>query len=312
MNRLIAQHRDVLVQGLDDAVGHDLSLFRIGLRKQHRELISADPRQDVRLAHAMSQRSGDALEQIVARLVAERVVDVLEVVEIDQKHCARRAVARTPLHLLGQFLLEAAPVEQTGQEIVIDHVFEASRQLLALRDVLDLRDHVERLNPIIADQRDGHEHPELMAPGVAVALLDLVALDLAVQQLSQLLGVEIDVVRIRDGLERRCPQLVPGITGDPAERVVDLQPATFHVNERHADRRAVERGLEPCMDLAQGTLRLSAVSSSERSCSAISRESSALATWSFLSAFSCSLSLCSSAVWAEVRWAVRSTRCFSI
>ena len=74
--------------------------------------------------------------------MAEGVVDVLEVVEIDEKHGSGSAVARHSLGLLRELLLEVPPVEQTGQEIVIDEVFEAARQLLPLGDVLHLRDDI--------------------------------------------------------------------------------------------------------------------------------------------------------------------------
>ena len=94
MDRLVAEHCDLLAQGLDDSIGHDLCLVGIRLRKQHGELVSAHPRQDVRLAHAMPERPGDALEEIIARLVAEGVVDVLEVVQIDHEHRALGAIAR--------------------------------------------------------------------------------------------------------------------------------------------------------------------------------------------------------------------------
>ena len=202
----------------------------------------------------MPQRARHALEEVVARLVAEGVVDVLEVVQVDHEHGARGAVARHPLGLPGQLLLETPPVEEPGQEIVIDQVLEALRQLLALGDVLDLRDDIEGLAPVVADERHRQQHPEVMAPGMAVALLDLVAGNPAVEQLAQGVRVEIDVLGMRDGPQRRRLELVPGMPGDPAERIVDLQPAALHVHESHADRRIGECALEPRMHLVQTPL----------------------------------------------------------
>ena len=49
----------------------------------------------------MSHGSRYALQEIVARLVAERVVDLLEIVEVDHEHGARRTVARHPPGLAG-------------------------------------------------------------------------------------------------------------------------------------------------------------------------------------------------------------------
>ena len=77
-----------------------------------------------------------------------------------------------------------------------------------------------------------------------VTLLDLVAGNLAVQELSQVLRVEIDVVRMRHRSKRRGPELFFGVASDPTERIVDLQPAIIHGDERHADRRIVECALE--------------------------------------------------------------------
>ena len=111
------------------------------------------------------------------------------------------------------------PVEQTGQEVVIDEVLEASRQLLPLGDVLHLRDDIERVALLIADDRHGHQHPDVVAPGVAVALLDLIAGDLAGHEVSPVLRVEIDVVGVRHRAKRRGLQLVLGVSGDPTERV---------------------------------------------------------------------------------------------
>jgi hypothetical protein len=126
-----------------------------------------------------------ALEKVVARHVAEGVVDLLEVVQVDHQHRARGAVARHPLGLPGRLLLETAPVGEPGQEVVVDEVLEALRQLPPLGDVLDLGDDVEGLALVVADERHGQQPPEVVAPGMAVALLDLVAGNPAGEQLAQ-------------------------------------------------------------------------------------------------------------------------------
>ncbi len=219
VDRPLAEHRDLPAERLHDALGHDLRLIGVRLGKEHGELVSAHSRQDVGLAHAVPERSRDAPEEIVARLVAEGVVDVLEVVQVDHEHRALGSVARHPLHLAGQLLLEAPPVEEAGQEIVVDQVLEACRQLLALRDVLDLRHEVERLATLISDQRDGQEHPEVMPAGMTVALLDLVARDLAAEEVVEGAFVAVDVLGVRDGVESRRFELLPGMTDDPTESV---------------------------------------------------------------------------------------------
>ena len=63
-------------------------------------------------------RSATATEQAIAELMAEGVVDILEVVQIDveRSHGARRS-CRTAQHLLGP-VEEQRPVRQSGQGVV--------------------------------------------------------------------------------------------------------------------------------------------------------------------------------------------------
>ncbi len=65
----------------------------VGLRQQDRELVAAEPREHVGLAHAAGKQLGDPDDHIIAGLVAERVVDVLEVVQVEHQQRALGAVA---------------------------------------------------------------------------------------------------------------------------------------------------------------------------------------------------------------------------
>ena len=81
----------------------------------------------------LAQRGGDGLEQVVARLVAELVVDGLEVIQIDQQHRPAAAIAGRRLGFLGQRLLEAPAVEQRGQKIVVDEMIQMRLRALSAR-----------------------------------------------------------------------------------------------------------------------------------------------------------------------------------
>ena len=70
-------------------------------RSSTRELVAAEPRERVAAPQRVAQPLGDVAQQPVAVVVAERVVDLLEAVEVDQQQAdqsrraaARRAVAR--------------------------------------------------------------------------------------------------------------------------------------------------------------------------------------------------------------------------
>ena len=64
----------------------------VGVLDQHAELVAAQAGDDVAGAHRRAQPRADAAQQLVADVVAERVVELLELVEVD--HRAARTAAR--------------------------------------------------------------------------------------------------------------------------------------------------------------------------------------------------------------------------
>ena len=79
------------------------------LRHDDGELIAAHAGDDVELARAAAQALADKLEQLVADMVAERVVDALEVVEIEAKHGQAFATLDT-LDFVVELLEQQRPV----------------------------------------------------------------------------------------------------------------------------------------------------------------------------------------------------------
>ena len=92
-----------------------LRLVQAGVGQQDGELVAAQPGEEVAGPQGRAQARADLPEQVVAGVVAEAVVDLLEAVEVEQQQRgrARRAVAvvEHPLGLLEQ----RAPVGQPGQ-----------------------------------------------------------------------------------------------------------------------------------------------------------------------------------------------------
>ena len=148
---MVGENGRFAAKGADHLVRHDLHLVGIGLREHHRKLVPSHPRDDVRLAQALPQQPGDALEYVVAYPVAEGVVDVLEIIEVDEQHGPGGAIPSRALGLPGQFVLEVTSIEQAGEKIMVHHVFEAAREFLALGNVLDLSDRVERRPLFVPD-----------------------------------------------------------------------------------------------------------------------------------------------------------------
>lgn len=74
-------------QALDEALGEGGCLGGVGVAvEQDRELIPAEAGGGVGGAHGGGEAFGDGDEQVVAGVVAQAVVDDLEVVEVQDEH----------------------------------------------------------------------------------------------------------------------------------------------------------------------------------------------------------------------------------
>ena len=86
--------------------------------KEDGELVAAQPAHGVDLPYVALEPDGDSLEEHVADLVAERVVDLLEPVEVDDEHGQDAAVAPASGGRLLQPVEQQRPVGKTGQRVV--------------------------------------------------------------------------------------------------------------------------------------------------------------------------------------------------
>ena len=106
-------------KSLEDPAGNGAGMKRVGRGlRHHDELISAEARYRVRIAKRLLEASGHDAEEIVAGAVAQRVVHVLEAVQIDQHD---RDVL-TGAHAAGQCQFDAVeqkrPVRESGEGIM--------------------------------------------------------------------------------------------------------------------------------------------------------------------------------------------------
>ena len=79
-----------------------------------RELVAAEPRQGVARPQRLLQARADLAQHLVARRVPERVVELLEAVEVDQQ---QRDVAVLVLERLGQPVEQVAAVAEARQVV---------------------------------------------------------------------------------------------------------------------------------------------------------------------------------------------------
>ena len=103
----------------DDALRHRHH-FRavVADRGNHRELVAAEPRHQIVAAQRVRQPQRHVADQLVAHGMAERIVDVLEVVEVDIEHRGRRGAGAHFLDHGLEPLAEENTVGQAAERIV--------------------------------------------------------------------------------------------------------------------------------------------------------------------------------------------------
>ena len=151
---------------------------------------------------------------------------------------------------------EQHAVREARQRVVQSQLGQPLVDLLLLADVLDLRDEVERRACLVAHQRNAQERPDVVAVGVPVALLDRIRLALAGEQRAHVVEVDVEILRMRERLERGLEQLLLAVAENAAERGVDAGEATVGRHERLADRGLVEGVAEALLRVPQLARRL--------------------------------------------------------
>jgi len=212
-----------LRHGIEDALqGGRARLAAAMLGQQQHEFVAAQARHRVDFARGVAQAPGHVLQHPVARVVAQRVVDELETVEVDEDHPQGQMVAPCHGHRLVQPLAQQGPVGQAREDIVARLEFHL---LLEAHDGADvvLRDDKVADGTIAIVAHGGHEQ---LAPVAAAILADIAHDGLAFALFAQ---------GGRDGVHVLPPLLRPlqvfqalpddfaaGIAGDALEGGIDI------------------------------------------------------------------------------------------
>ena len=121
--RLDVQRRpargEAAMQRVTQSVGDELDVRAIlHVRQQHGELVAAQARQSVAMAKHLAQPQRDLTQQLVAVGVPERVVDLLEAVEVDEQDRELVVAARGEGERALDPVLEQHAVRQAGERVV--------------------------------------------------------------------------------------------------------------------------------------------------------------------------------------------------
>jgi len=248
------QARGVLVDPLHDGARDRHGAPAVGVPEQYRELVATEPGHHVGGPDPLAEdpRRGD--EELVSRVVAQRVVDLLEVVQVEQEQRAVRAVALAVVEVSCQLGVEAAPVGQPGQDVVVRQVRQPRLVAATLRHVdhvdqdpvvgaVVLRDHPagdRRADVVALPVAEGGVRRDRTSPGCAdrgQVLLELVAL-----------GAE--------QVERPALDLLPGTTEHREQRGVGALHGAVRGQHDDAVRGVGEESLDPPVRVHQRELAL--------------------------------------------------------
>jgi len=94
-------------------------MFRIETGQHDDEFVATQPRDRIALAHRADQPLRNRLQQLVAGVVAQRVVDAFEMIKVEEEAPDVRAVALRQREKLLQPLIEQRPVRQASQDIFV-------------------------------------------------------------------------------------------------------------------------------------------------------------------------------------------------
>ena len=252
--------RDALgADRVEHVAGDALGRLAPAVGQQDGELVAAEARDHVALAQAAAQRVGHLADQRVAGAVPERVVDVLEVVDVEQHGGAAGAVALDVVHVALELALEGPPVEQAGQRIVVRHEAQLLLVAAALGDVLHLAEEVQRQAVGVVHQRRAQGDPHDLALVVEEAHLAADGRRVALEHALVLVAFGLAVLRVQERAERAALEVGALVAGDLAQRAVRAQQAAVGARDRHADVTLLERRAEALLGLGERALGLDAI-----------------------------------------------------
>ncbi len=151
----IAVDAEVGGHGVEHALGQGFGIDGSGqLRRRDDELVAAQAGRRITFAQHAAQALRHLFQQAVADEVAEAVIDVLEMVEVEQQQADLGAVAARLGDRLGQAVHQQGAVGQAGQGVVQGQVTYTRLGVLARADVAE---GALRHQPVLGRIGSGHD-----------------------------------------------------------------------------------------------------------------------------------------------------------
>ena len=118
---------------------------------QNGEFVTAEPRDDIAVAQAAAQPLAHLAQKLVAERMTQRVVDGLELIEVETKN-RELLVPAQMRETIFHFLVEEQPVRQRGQPVMQRHVGDFSLCLPSLGDVFKRDNPAARIHRHLGQQ----------------------------------------------------------------------------------------------------------------------------------------------------------------
>ena len=118
------------------ALGHLVGALRAGVGQDHGKFFAAHPRHDVDDPHAAAQHLGDGAQHLVPGIVAEAVIDLLEMVHVQHQQAQGRSRAFDGGDFQPQAVVKSTPVAQAGERVGPGQLVEGQVQLIHLAQLL--------------------------------------------------------------------------------------------------------------------------------------------------------------------------------
>ncbi|MNZ67791.1 hypothetical protein D3C78_860470 [compost metagenome] len=225
---------------VDDALRQSGGLAHLrAVLGQYGKFVTTQAGQGHAVAQQRLQALTDHLEQLVADVVAEAVVNALEVVQVEQQQGAAALVGLGRRQCLLGAVVEQQAVGQVGERVVMSEIRQLTLGMLDRADVAEHRDVMTQLAAVIADGANRlplRIHlaafapvPDLAAP---LALLRQGGVNLLVERRTVTAGFEL--------ARALAEHFVLVVAGDLHERPVHVHDQAIAVGHQYPFQGAVE------------------------------------------------------------------------
>ena len=183
--------------------------------------------------------------------MAQRVVDDLEAVQVDEQDAEHRAACARGLDGCIHALREVQAVGQAGERVAVGQLFNALLGHALLREVAHEADALHHVALRIAQRHPGQAHGAARAAGLAqpqVALPEAALVPLDAGQVAQGVGLAFG------GLEQRLHRAP--LHGHAAQQAFTGRVGACHIHVAVGNEDAVQAGLEDARGQLQARLGL--------------------------------------------------------